>query len=297
MLMQCRIKPAQAFASGVSALKNLKAVVSLSRVLGALLVLLPAMPTLAQVNVLTQHNNNLRTGANLQETVLTPKNVNQQQFGMLFKRSVDDQLYTQPLLVTNLKIGGGSHDVVFVTTVNNSVYAFDANDASTSQPLWHVNFGTAAGLHDADFGCLDINGNMGIVGTPVIDAKTSTLYVVALTKAAGRYEQRLHALDLATGSDLPASPTTIEAPEFDPLFANQRPALLLANDRVYVGYASHCDKQPYHGYLLGYDARSLQQIGVFNTSPGGQGASVWQSGQAPAVDAQGNIYFVTGNGS
>jgi hypothetical protein len=251
----------------------------------------------AQVDVLMQHNDNARTGANLNERVLTPANVNKQHFGMLFKRVVDDQLYTQPLLITKVRIGGGWHDVVYVTTVNNSVYAFDANDATALAPFWHVNFGTPANLHDADFGCLDINGNMGIIGTPVINAEKNTLYVVSLTKANGKFVQRLHALDPATGADLPNSPKVIEASGFDPLLQNQRPALFLTGRNVYIGYASHCDKEPYHGYLLGYDATSLAQVGVFNTSPGGDGASIWQSGQAPAVDDKGNIYFVTGNGS
>ncbi len=260
------------------------------------LFLLSPRETRAQIDLLTQHNNNARTGANLEETTLTPMNVTEKQFGMLFKRVVDDQLYTQPLLATNINIGGGTHDVVYVTTVNNSVYAFDANDASATAPLWHVNFGTPANLHDADFGCLDINGSMGIIGTPVInDAKTS-LYVVALTRVGGGFEQRLHALDLATGADLPHSPTVIEAPGFDPLMQNQRPALFLTGGNVYVGYASHCDKEPYHGYLIGYNATTLHQVGVLNTSPEGEGASIWQSGQAPAVDEKGNIYFVTGNG-
>ncbi len=251
----------------------------------------------AQVDVLTQHNNNARTGANLDETILNPSNVNQQHFGMLFKRVVDDQLYTQPLLATHIQIRGGWHDVVYVTTVNNSVYAFDANDATATEPLWHVNFGTPANLHDADFGCLDINGSMGIIGTPVINDAKDTLYVIALTKVGGKFVQRLHALDLTTGADLPQSPVLIEAPDFDPLMQNQRPALFLTGGNVYAGYASHCDKGPYHGFLLGYDATTLKQVGVFNTSPDGEGASIWQSGQAPAVDANGNIYFVTGNGS
>jgi hypothetical protein len=120
---------------------------------------------------------------------------------------------------------------------------------------------------------------------------------VALTRAGNGFIQRLHALDLATGTDLPDSPVTIAAKDFDPLMQNQRPALLLANGTVYVGYASHCDKEPYHGFLMGYDAKTLRQTGVFNTSPTGMEASIWQSGQAPAVDAEGNIYLVTGNGS
>jgi hypothetical protein len=254
------------------------------------------------VDVTTQHNDLARTGANLKETVLTPANVGGGHFGMLFKRAVDDQLYTQPLVVTGVKINGGTHDVVYVTTVNNSVYAYDANDANRTTPLWHVNFGTPANLHDAQFGCLDINGQMGIIGSPVIGLKkegapVDALYVVALTKTGDGFQQRLHALDLATGADLPNSPATITAKDFDPLMQNQRPGLMLASGKVYIGYASHCDKEPYHGFLIGYDAATLAQTAVYNSSPTGEGASVWQSGQAPALDAQGNIYIVTGNGS
>jgi outer membrane protein assembly factor BamB len=251
----------------------------------------------AQVDVLTQHNDNARTGTNLHETVLTPENVNKSQFGMLFKRVVDDQLYTQPLVVTNVTVGGGTHDIVYVTTVNNSVYAFDANDTEATAPIWHVNFGTPANLHSANFGCLDINGKMGIIGTPVIDKTRGVLYVVALTQAGTGFTQRLHELDLATGADLPASPAVIKAPGFDALMQNQRPALMLANGMVYVGYASHCDKDPYHGYLMAYDAHTLEKVSVFNTSPTGMEASIWQSGQGPAADAEGNVYVVTGNGS
>jgi outer membrane protein assembly factor BamB len=250
-----------------------------------------------KVDVLTQHNDLDRTGSNLRETVLTPASVASGRFGMIFEYRVDDQLYTQPLVATGVEIGGGRHDVVYATTVSNSVYAFDANDAGSGKPLWHVNFGAPADLHDADFGCTDINGNMGIIGTPVINGEKTALYVVSLTKSGGKFEQRLHKLDLATGADLPGSPVTIEAPQFDALMQNQRPALLLANGTVYIGYASHCDKEPYHGFLLAYDAESLRQTAVFNASPGGEGASIWQSGQAPAADAQGNLYVVTGNGS
>src|SRR6516165_7050373 len=165
----------------------------------------------AQVNVLTQHNDNARTGANLGETILKPSNVDARHFGMLFKRVLDDQVYGQPLYVADVLIGGGTHDVVYVTTVNNSVYAFDANAAGASQPFWHVNFGAPAALADGKYGCLDMNGNAGIVGTPVIDAASQTLYVVGLTRVRGGYVQRLHALDLATGADLANSPVTITA--------------------------------------------------------------------------------------
>ncbi len=257
----------------------------------------------AQVDVLTQHNDNKRTGVNLQETVLTPADVNQSGFGMVFKRALDDQLYTQPLIVTGLAVGGGTRDLVFATTVNNSVYAFDANDAEATLPLWHVNFGIPANLHSADFGCLDINGQMGIIGTPVIDKARGALYVVAMTQAGARtgpgtgYVQKLHALDLTTGADLPESPVLISAQGFDPLMESQRPALMLANGMVYVSYASHCDKDPYHGFIMAYDAKTLAQLSIFNTSPTGSRASIWQSGQGPAADEQGNVYVVTGNGS
>jgi hypothetical protein len=180
----------------------------------------------AQVDVLTQHNDNARTGANLRETLLTPGNVNKALFGMLFKRVVDDQLYTQPLVATGVEVDGGTRDLVYVTTVNNSVYAFDANDRESASPVWHVNFGTPANLHDADFGCLDINGKMGIIGTPVIDKARGAIYVVALTRAGSLagpgtgFIQRLHMLDLATGADLPGSPVVISAPSFDALMQN-----------------------------------------------------------------------------
>ena len=257
----------------------------------------------AQTDVLTQHNNNARTGANTTEFVLTPQNVNKARFGMLFRRVVDDQVYTQPLVATGLSVQGGTRDLVYVTTVNNSVYAFDANDAAAQEPVWHVNFGTPADVNSADFGCLDMNGKMGIVGTPVIDKEHGVLYVVALTSfgektaAASGFTQKLHALDLVTGADLPQSPVTIAAEGFDPLLENQRPALLLANGRVYVAYSSHCDKQPYHGFLFSYDELTLRQAGTFNTTPTGAQASIWQSGQGPAADAQGNVYVVAGNGT
>jgi hypothetical protein len=251
----------------------------------------------AQVNVLTQHNDNARTGANLDETTLIPSNVNSKQFGMLFKRVVDDQVYGQPLVLSGVKTAAGTRTVVYITTVANSVYAFDADDPSVDKPYWHVNFGTPANLSDGNFGCTDMNGNMGIVGTPVIDPVRGALYVVALSRTNAGFIQRLHALDVATGADLPNSPVVIAAGSFDALRQNQRPALLLANDTVYVGYASHCDYGAYHGFLFAFDPTSLQQTGIFNPSPTGNAASIWQSGQGPAVDANGNIYFVTGNGS
>ena len=136
----------------------------------------------AQVNVLMQHNDPARSGDNLHETILTPADVNGRQFGMQFKHRVDDQVYSQPLILTDVLVGGGYHDLAFVTTVNNSVYAFDANDPTATEPLWHVNFGTPARVHDYDFGCLDLNGNMGIIGTPAVDSARHVLYPALFVK-------------------------------------------------------------------------------------------------------------------
>ena len=190
----------------------------------------------AQVNVLTQHNDNARTGANLNESILTPSNVNVSQFGMLFKKTVDDQVYAQPLYVSNVSVGGGIHNVVYVATVNNSVYAFDADNGAQ---LWHINFGTAQKISDGGWTCTDVTGKMGIIGTPVIDASSQTLYVVARTNEAGSFFQRLHALDITTGADKPGSPVEVTTSGFSELMQNQRPGLLLSNGIVYVGEGSH----------------------------------------------------------
>ena len=192
---------------------------------------LPGSHVRSHVSVLTQHNNGERTGANLNEVVLTPSNVNTKHFGMLFRRVVDDQIYGQPLVVANVKLRGSTHDLVYVTTVNNSVYAFDANDPYASEPLWHVNFGTPPNVYDGKYSCTDMNGNMGIIGTPVIDAQDGTLYVVAGTRIGSGFLQRLHALDLATGADRALSPVTITAPGFHPLMQSQRPGLLLSRGK------------------------------------------------------------------
>jgi mono/diheme cytochrome c family protein len=245
--------------------------------------------------VYTQHNDNARTGANLHETTLTPANVNRRQFGLLFRHVVDDELFAQPLYVPNLAIAGGRHNLVIVASAANTVYAFDAD--ADAKPYWQVNLGPPGSVQQHPFWCHDILGNMGIIGTPVIDADTQTLYVVALTHEGDGWVQRLHALDLTSGSERPHSPAVIAADSFDPIFENQRPALLLSQGSVYVGYSSHCDVEPYHGFLFRFDAGTLQPLGVLNLSPGAVGNSIWQSGQGPATDEQGAIYFVTSNGT
>ena len=250
---------------------------------------------LGQLGVYTQHNNNARTGANLSETTLTPANVNARQFGLLFRHVVDEQVFAQPLYVPDLAIAGGRHNVVIVATAANTLYAFDADRDSPA--YWRVNLGLAGSVEQHHFWCLDILGDMGIVGTPVIDPAARTLYVVALTYEGGGFVQRLHALDITTGSDRPGSPVVIKADDFDPILQNQRPALLLANASVYVGYSSHCDVGTYHGFLFRFDPRTLERKGVLNLSPGADGNSIWQSGQGPAADEDGTIYFVTSNGT
>ena len=270
----------------------------------------------AQVAVLTQHNDNARTGANLGETALNVSNVNTNQFGLLFTRAVDDQIYAQPLVMTNVNLGvQGAHNLVIVATVNDTVYAFDADDASVTAPYWTNRFIAPPNIvaprnTDMTGACggnyKDFSGNMGIVGTPVIDPVTGTLYVVARTKEISgtttNYLQRLHALDLSTGAERPNSPVVIAATNagvvFDPYKHNQRPALLLANGIVYITWASHCDWTPYHGWVIGYYTTNLLKAPVsYDASPTGSQAGIWMSNQGPAADANGNVYLSTGNGT
>jgi mono/diheme cytochrome c family protein len=250
---------------------------------------------LGHLGVYTQHNDNARTGANLFETTLTPANVNARQFGLLFRHVIDDQVFAQPLFVPNLLIAGGRHNIVIVASAANTLYGFDAD--RDVAPFWQVNLGPPGSVQQHPFWCHDILGNMGIIGTPVIDSTAQTLYVVALTHEGGGFVQRLHALDIATGSDRPGSPVAITTDGFDPIQENQRPALLLSQGSVYVGFSSHCDVEPYHGFLFRFDAVTLLQKGVLNLSPGAVGNSIWQSGQGPAADDQGTLFFVTSNGT
>lgn len=251
--------------------------------------------TYGSIGVYTQHNDNARTGQNLAETTLTPATVASGRFGLLFRQDVDDQVFAQPLYVPAMEIAGGRHNVVIVATAANSVYAFDADEARP--PYWHVNLGRPGSVEQHHFWCLDILGNMGIIGTPVIDPETGTLYVVALTHEGVGWAQRLHALDLATGAERPHSPVLVTCPGFDAILENQRPALLLTHGFLYVGYSSHCDVEPYHGFLFRFDPSTLAACGVFNPTTSAGGASIWQSGQGPAVGPDGQIVFVTSNGA
>jgi len=273
--------------------------------------------------VLTQHNDNNRSGANLVETLLSTNNVNTNQFGLLVARPVDDQVYAQPLIMTNVSIAGmGVHNLMIVATVNDTIYAYDADDTTRTAPYWTNSFISPPNIVapiNADESAVgacggayqDFSGKFGIVGTPVIDPATGTLYVLVRTKEFGTsFVQRLHALNVATGLDRANSPVVISATfpgigdgssggvvSFDPLRNNQRPALTLVNGVVYISWSSHCDNGPYHGWVIGYNASTLQQVAVYNDSPNGSEAGIWMSGQGPCADAAGNIYLTTGNGS
>jgi len=273
--------------------------------------------------VLTQHNDNNRSGDNLNETALNINDVNTSQFGLLCTRPVDDQIYAQPLVMTNVSIPGkGTHNIVIVATVNDTVYAYDADDPTVVAPYWTRSFINPPNIvppNNADESAIgacggnymDFTGNFGIVGTPVIDPNSQTLYLVVRTKEQGtNFVQRLHALDITTGLDRSNSPIVITATcsgtgagssggviAFDPLMENQRAGLTLAAGIVYVTWASHCDNDPYHGWVIGYNATNLQQMVVWNDTPNGSEGGIWMSGQAPAADTNGNIYLITGNGT
>jgi hypothetical protein len=265
--------------------------------------------------IFTHHNDNSRTGQNTQESILSPANVNVVTFGKLFSYSIDGIAHASPLYMANVNIPGvGTRNVVYIATEHDSIYAFDA-DGLSAAPLWHVSFiNPAAGvttLTTTDVGeCCDIMPEIGITGTPVIDPSTGTLYLVAKTKENGAYVQRLHALNVATGAEKFGGPVVIQgsAPgtglgavggrvPFDPLRENQRTALLLLNGVLYFGFGSHGDNEPYHGWLLGYDATTLAQVLAYNATANGEGGGIWHSGAGIAADSAGNMYFVTGDGT
>jgi outer membrane protein assembly factor BamB len=261
---------------------------------GAAIVAAIPMVSHAQVNITTQHSDNLRDGLNGSETTLTQANVNEAQFGRLFKVVVDDQVFAQPLVVNSVTISGGTHSVVYVATANNSVYAFDALNGTR---YWQVNLGTAFVVNDAGITCTDTLDSAGIMSTPVIDLAHNTLYVVAKTYVSGSAAHSLHALNLSTGAEQSGSPVQIVAKGFNSAPAVQRTGLLLANGNVYFSFAGHCDQGSYKGITLAYQTGTLAQVGVHDASPSDNGAGIWQGGNGAAADAAGSIYWVTGNGT
>ena len=273
------------------------------------------------VSVATYHNNPARDGVNPQEYALTKANVTAATFGKLFSCTVDGAVYAQPLWIANLSISGGIHNVLFVATQHDTVYAFDA-DAKPCTAYWRTGASGVNSLMPSgetwvtsadESGCALIIPDIGIVGTPVIDPATSTIYLVTNTKSTSgalTFHQRLHALDITTGSEKFGGPRDIQATvagtgagssggqvSFDAMLNNQRPALLLQNGHVLISWASYCDFGPYHGWLMSYNAASLLQEAVFNVSPNSFAGGIWMSGNGPAADSGGNVYLVTGNGT
>ena len=265
--------------------------------------------SLGQAQVLTEHNDVSRSGANPQETYLTPGNVNVNTFGKLFTQAVDGFIVGQPLFVPDVQFPDGStHNVVYVATQHDGVFAFDGDGAQA--PLWTTSFiNPSAGITTvpiSDFGCAGTAfTEIGVVSTPVIDVTSGTIFVLAKTLENGAYIYRLHALSLTTGADV-VPPTIISASastsagtvQFNSAIQMQRPALLLENGAIYIGFGSNgCDTYAFRGWLLAYDEASLQQTGAFLTTPDGTRGGVWQSGGGPAADADGNIFLAAGNGT
>jgi hypothetical protein len=259
-------------------------------------------------SVLTYHNDSARTGQYTVETALTPSNVASATFGKKFAQPVDSYVYAQPLFVPGLSIGGQTHDVVFVVTEANSVYAFDAN--AFGPVLWHTNAGTGLSCMDLN-DCGDLIPGAGITGTPVIDLATETMYFVALSKDASGFHHRLHAVALTTGAEKFGGPVDVSPTaagtggnsqngtvQFDPKTHYQRCALLLAGSVVYVGIGGNAESDSdNHGWVVGYKASDLTKTMTFCTSPNDHWSSVWQSGGGLASDAAGYVYLETANGT
>jgi hypothetical protein len=264
------------------------------------------------VDVLTYHYDNQRTGQNLNETALTPANVNFTKFGKLGEFPVDGRVDAQPLYLSQVSIGGQKKNVLYVATEHDSVYAFDADSVSgtTSTLLWKTTTLGGGESTSDDRGCTQVSPEIGITATPVIDRTRNAIYVVAMSKdTAGTYFQRLHALDLTTGKELFGGPKDITANYpgtgdnssggnvvFDPKQYKERPGLLKINGTIYTTWSSHCDIRPYTSWVMAFSADTLAQSSVLNLVPNGSEGGIWMSGSAPAADSAGNILFLEGNG-
>jgi hypothetical protein len=263
------------------------------------------------VNILTYHDDNARTGENANETILKPGNVNPREFGKVGFLSVQGLVDAEPLYVSHVRIGGTTRNVVFVVTEHDLAYAFDAD---TFAKLWQVSLLGPDETPSDNRGCGQVTPEIGVTATPVIDlhgGSDGVMYVVAMSKdSSGKYFQRLHALDLATGAEVNDGPQTVEATfpgsalpnsngqvDFDPKQYKERTGLLLLNGAVYTTWASHCDFDPYTGWVIGFDAATLKTTSVLNIEPNGSEGAFWMSGAGPAVDESGNIYLLAGNGS
>jgi len=269
------------------------------------LLVVSSLPALAQVSVWTQRYDNLRTGANMNETVLTTANVNSLTFGKLFSMPVDGFVFAQPLLMPNVAVlGATKHDVLYVATAHDSVYGFDAD---TGARLLYASLGTF--VPSTVIGTSNIRDAVGIIGSPVIDQSTNTLYVVTKTYEKDEQIFRVHALDITSLKERAYSPKVVTASVrgmgvenngygtvmFEAAQENQRPALTLVDGVVYIAFASHDDSNPYHGWVLAYNKTNLSQIAAFNDSPNSSEGGIWMSGQGLVVDAANNVYLMTGN--
>ncbi len=272
-------------------------------------------PAASSIDVVTYHYDNARTGQNLKETALTPANVNSAKFGKLGSLMVDGLVDAQPLYLSNVAIPNqGTRNVLYVVTEHGSVYAFDA-DSTSSTPLWNVSTLPNGEAPSDDRGCGQVTPEIGITATPVIDRTRGphgAIYVVAMSKdGSGNYFQRLHALDLATGSELFGGPATIQATYpgaganssggnvvFDAKQYKERPGLLQIGGTIYTTWSSHCDYSPYTSWVMGFDANTLAlaQNNILNLVPNGNDGGIWMAGSAPAADSTGNIFFLVGNG-
>jgi outer membrane protein assembly factor BamB len=273
----------------------------------------PPSPSQSSTNVLMFHNDMARTGQNLTETILTHANVNSSSFGKLFSVSVDGRVDAQPLYVSRVAVTNqGTHSVIYAATEHGSVYAIDGNNGAV---LWHVTLLAQGETPSDDRGCGQVTPEIGITATPVIDLTAGPhgiIYVLAMSKDGnGNYHHRLHALDITTGQEQLGGPTEVSATYpgsgetsnngevvFDAKQYKTRPGLLLLNGVVYTGWGSHCDIQPYTGWLIGYDRLTLKQVNVFNFAPNGSEAALWNAGGGIAADAvTGRIFVAVGNGT
>ena len=270
-------------------------------------------PVASTVDVITYHYDNSRSGQNLNETVLTPANVNSTKFGKLGEFVVDGKVDAQPLYLSQVTIGGQKKNVLYVATEHGSVYAFDADsiNGTSSTVLWKTSTLGSGETTSDNRGCGQVTPEIGITATPVIDRSRNAIYVVAMSKnASGAYFQRIHALDLTTGAELFGGPKDITATYpgtgdnssggnviFDPKQYKERPGLLQINSTIYTTWSSHCDIRPYTSWVMAYSADTLAQTGVLNLVPNGSDGGIWMSGTAPAADAAGNLFFIIGNGT
>jgi len=282
-----------------------------SRLVLIIFSLLLAASIAAATDVTTFHNDTERTGQNLQESTLTPANVNSSSFGKLFTVPLDGVVDAQPLYLSTLTIPGqGTHNVLYVVTENDSVYALDADTGAT---LWHASVLEAGETPSDTRGCGQITPQIGVTSTPVIDRTSGpdgTIYAVAMSKKSGTYYQRLHALDLSTGQEEFGGPVTVQATYpgtgdgsqggnvvFAPAQYAERAGLLLLQGVIYTAWTSHCDARPYTGWLIGYSESTLAQTSVLDVTPNGNEGAIWQDGDGLAADPSGFIYFLDANGT